>query len=54
LPASVALYATTPCRVTSRLRVEGLRPKRLAMDRMLLPSWISIWTTARSSALKWL
>ena len=25
-----------------------------AMGRMRLPSWISIWTTARSSALKWL
>lgn len=33
----MALYAAAPCQSNSRLRVKGLRPTHLAMNRMLPP-----------------
>lgn len=33
----MALYAAAPCQSNSRLRAKGLRPKHLAMNRMLPP-----------------
>ncbi|SFS10997.1 RHS repeat-associated core domain-containing protein [Stenotrophomonas maltophilia] len=41
------------CRRHSPDREGGLRLSRVAMDRMLAPLPVSIWSTVRSSELKW-